>query len=602
VELLELLAFLERWLPIAPVKELIERIRAGGNIALLARAVAALAQATPESLCQLDRIAGTLESRLDTIAEYRRDVLSWELSGSEDKKTVKIEASEHGEGNLNDRLVGICRLVYEACPEVEQVDIYGLAADGSMSILPDGHKAPARRYVVNPIREIRRNVAFGEALARLPAADSWSERLRRQEELVREITTALDDAIPRLLNPHDNSSRIHSWLERVNRVRGSVDQLPAVPVPPSASIDRSDKAKSVLDRLSHALTQLGEMILRRSFDNLLSLGSQFQEAFGKVQESPAAAIGASAATREWPIVQRLLTQLEGLREISGLLAGLLLALQHDRNLLQRVPRSKTESWRDVATRVVAQRRDVVLRQERETLERTLDGLPFRLWSIHREGSGIVRLVNDLWLIVCEPGHWLEAGQRLLILPEEARNAVVFRTYIAAALGGLVLPTAFRMLGRYELRPFLYPVSLTDANAIAEEAGVDYLRSPQIDEALQALGRVGHASVLAALYRLRDERFSREPERAAANAAIEEALHAIEQVRDSGVRAHLMEALDLVAGELDGPRAQSLAAEMQATVFNQRVTEASRIAAAVVTDAMTAALLERISNSAQPEST
>lgn len=591
VRLLELLAFLGRRLATQPVQRLIERAQADGDIETWTRTVGALAQAAPESVSQLSRIAGPLETRLDAIADARADILSWNLSGSGSRKTVKIEASEYGEGRLNDRLVGICRLVYEGCPEGEQVTVIALAADGRKSIQPDAEKSPARRYVLNPIREIRRNVAFDEALHRVIAADSWSERLRRQEALVGMIETALEDAIPRLLNPHDNAARIRDWLETVGSIRDEAGRLPSVPLPPSASVDRTDKAKGVLDRLSLALTQLAEAVATNDFSNLLGIGSQLQGAFGKVEVATESTVGATSETKEWPIVQRLLAQLERLRAATDLVAGLLLTLEHDRALLRKVPRRKRGTWSDVAKDVIERARDELLGQERTAIEEAVADLACELRLVSHERPGEVRLVNDRWLLVSEFEQWQAASERLLSLPEELRFAVGFRTYTTAAVDGVVLPVFTRMLGSFDSKPFLYPVETEDAIALAELAGIDHLRSRLVDDALEVFGLIEQASQLAARYRLRDKRFAREMERKAAATALESAREAVEHVSDAVVRSHLVAALDVVETELEGPRGRSLAAEMQQSVFKQKDNRASRLAAAVTVAAVDAALRE-----------
>jgi hypothetical protein len=591
VRLLELLAFLGRRLAIEPVQQVIERARAEGDIETWTRAVGALARATPESRRELTRIAGPLEARLDAIADARGDVLSWRMSGLGRKKTVTVEASEYGEGRLNDRLVGICRLVYEGCPEVEQVTVLALAADGSKSVQPDAEKSPTRRYVLNPIRDIRRNVAFDEALHRLTAADSWSERLRRQESLVGMIETALEGAIPRLLNPHDNTARIRDWLEIVDRVRAEAGVLPSVPLPASASVDRTDRAKGVLDRLSLALTQLGEAVATNDLSNLPGIGSQLQSAFGRVEEASESTLGTSTETNEWPLVQRLLAQLELLRAATDLVAGLLLALEHDRLLLRQVPRRKGETWRVVARDVIERTRDELLAQERAAIEEAVVGLGCDLRLVSHPRPGEVRLVNDRWLLVSDFEQWQAASERLLSLPGDVQLAIGFRTYTTAAVEGVVLPVFTRMLGSLDSKPFLYPVGPEDAVALAEEARVDHLRSPVVDEALEVFGLIGEASQIAACYRLRDRRFSREEQRKTAASALEKARVSVERVSDSDLRSHLVEALNVVDTELDGPRDRSLAAEMQEAVFKQEDNRASRLAAAVIVAAVDAALRE-----------
>jgi hypothetical protein len=591
VRLLELLAFLGRRLAIEPVCHLIEHARVERDIETWTRAVGALAQATPESVRDLTRIAGPLEARLDAIANARGDILGWRVSGLGRKQTVRIEASEYGEGRLNDRLVGICRLVYDGCPELEQVTVIALAADGSKSVQPDAEKSPTRRYVLNPIRDIRRNVAFDEALHRLTAADSWSERLRRHEVLVGMIETALEDAIPRLLNPHDNTARIRDWLEIVDRIRAEAGALLSVPLPASASVDRTDRAKGVLDRLSLALTQLGEAVATNDLSNLLGIGSQLQSAFGRIEEATEGALGASTEMKEWPLVQRLLVQLERLRAATDLAAGLLLALEHDRSLLRQVPRRKGETWRDVARDVIERTRGELLAQERVAIEDAVVGLGCDLRLVSHQRPGEVRPVNDRWLLVSDFEQWQAASERLLSLPGDVQLAVGFRAYTSAAVEGVVLPVFTRMLGSLNSKPFLYPVGPEDAVALAEQAGVDHLRSPVVDEALAVFGLIGEASHLAACYRLRDGRFSREIEREAAVTALEKAREALERVTNAGVRSNLFEALRAVEAELGGSRSRSLAAEMQEAAFKQEDNRASRLAAAVIVAAVDAALRE-----------
>jgi hypothetical protein len=203
----------------------------------------------------------------------------------------------------------------------------------------------------------------------------------------------------------------------------------------------------------------------------------------------------------------------------------------------------------------------------------------------------VRLVNDRWLVVSDFNQWQAASERLLSMPGDVQLAVGFRTYTTAVVEGVVLPVFTRMLGSFDSKAFLYPVGPEDAVALAEQADVDYLRSPMVDEALEVFGLIGEASQLAACYRLRDSRFSREMERERAATALENARESVERVANADVRSNLNEALTAVEAELDGPRSVSLAAEMQEAVFKQEDNRASRLAAAAIVAAVDAALQE-----------
>jgi hypothetical protein len=594
VELLELLAFLGRPVPTDAGSALIDRARVAGATGLMTRAIAAVAEATPETRSQLARIAGPVESRLDAIAELRRDVLRWELSGSDDQMTVNVAAAEQGEEKLNDRLVGICRLIYDACPEVTQVNARALAADGSPSSSPDSKKSPLRKYVPNPVRQIRRNLAFQDAIGRLTAADSWSTRLRSQEVLVREISTGLEEAIPRLLNPHDNPSRRRSWYEAIERIGQAVYLLPSVPLAPSSSVGRDDLASDVLKSLYHGLSQLARAVDADRFDNLWGIGSQFQDALEKIVAGSEATAGVGVEARDWPIVRRLLAQLGGLRDISVLMASLLLALHHDRHLLHRVLRGGMETWRDAAARVVANARETILRQEREALATAMAGIPCELKRLERPGPGRVRLVDDLWLVLHKIEHLSQVNERLLGLPEDMRLALVLRTYAVGTAVGLVTPGGTRRLGYRDVEPSVYPVRWSEACALAEEAGVPHLTSGAIDEVLRAGEAIRGAANRAGHYLLRERRFSREPERVAAIAAIAAARGEVVKIGGAEPRALLIEALELVAGELAEPQEDAPAAESPQTGFRSEQALAAKLQAAFAASTFTAALGDLVS--------
>jgi hypothetical protein len=201
----------------------------------------------------------------------------------------------------------------------------------------------------------------------------------------------------------------------------------------------------------------------------------------------------------------------------------------------------------------------------------------------------VRLVNDRWLLVSDFEQWQIASERILSLPDDVRLAIGFRTYSAAAVEGVVLPVFTRMLGSLNTDPFLYPVDPEDAVALIEGAGATCLRSPVIDKALQAFALITEASQLAAGFRLRDGRFSRECELEAAERALETARKSGSELTEIDVRSSVSEALSVVETELDGPRACSLAAELQEAVLNQKDNRAAELAAAVVVSAVDAAL-------------
>jgi hypothetical protein len=224
------------------------------------------------------------------------------------------------------------------------------------------------------------------------------------------------------------------------------------------------------------------------------------------------------------------------------------------------------------------------------------GVPCDLKLLRRPGPGKVRLVDDLWLVLHGIEHLSNVNERLLGLPEATELALALRTYAVASVAGLVTPGGMRRLGRKDSKPIVYPVAWSAATALTEEAGIPHVTSRAIDEVLRAGEMIVRAAHMAAHYLLRDARFSREPERMAAIAAIEAAQTQIDNIGDPGPRAQLVEALSLVETELEERRDGPIAAASPQSSFRSEQALAAKLNAALAASALTAALDDLLSRS------
>jgi hypothetical protein len=260
--------------------------------------------------------------------------------------------------------------------------------------------------------------------------------------------------------------------------------------------------------------------------------------------------------------------------------------------VRAVARRGADSWQEVATGLVHQIRAQIRSQQRSALDEALGDLDCELFLLERRKSGQFSLMSDVFLLVAAGDHLQEVLARLLALPDELAKSIHFRTYVMPALGAVAIPQLTQMLGSREFRPALYPVTPEDAIALAEEAGLDYLRAPLLADAAQVMDLIVRASICAAGYRLRDKRFSTDRELSAAREALMAAQAAVDRVAAPEIRRHLESALALVASEIDGPRDRSLAAQVLRSALEGRESEGARLTHAVTFAALEAELQSR----------
>jgi hypothetical protein len=329
----------------------------------------------------------------------------------------------------------------------------------------------------------------------------------------------------------------------------------------------------------------------------LGIASQLQALLAKLEAAPEK--GTAPQTTDWPIVQRVLSQLSALREHTKTVTDLLFALAHDRTRVRAVAKSGAGTWRDVAIALIQETRAQIRRQQCSALEGVLAGLDCQVFLLERESPGNVSLMSDLVLLVPEGDHLQATLERVIALPDELARSIHFRTYVMPAIAGVAIPQLTQMLGSRDGNAALWPATSEDVTALAIEVGLDYLQAPLLDEAARAMALVVQASFSAAAYRLRDPRFSRDRELAAATEALGVARGAVERIAVPAVRQHLDSALALVALEIDGPREQSLAAQAIRSAIEGKGTPWAALSQAMTLSALEVELQSQCAPAAEP---
>lgn len=203
------------------------------------------------------------------------------------------------DGSVNEQAVLMARRLFDACPEVDQVNVEVWQANGE-PIEPDGVKHLRAGVVPRPVK-VARNVAFQAGVAEALGAENWTRRLRDQASVARDLVVLLEE-LPRRLERHDNTARRRRWVQRSSAAAAAVATLPCRPIdrlpvlglyhdgalqPTAATADeelrRPDRAKAALEALAGALFQVAENLEDRQM--VSHAGYQFAEIPLRLQEA-----------------------------------------------------------------------------------------------------------------------------------------------------------------------------------------------------------------------------------------------------------------------------------------------------------------------------
>ena len=236
--------------------------------------------------------------------------------------------------SLNEQAVLLARRVFDACPEVDHVNVEVWSANCRTTSPTHDDVKSLRAGVLRRRPAIARNVAFQASVAEALSAEHWTRRLREQARIAQSLIQLLEE-LPSRLRPYDNAGRRRDWVRRARRTAQDVANMPGRPAErrpvlgmarkealrqSAADIDEELRAKDLarvaLDRLSGALQQVADNLddprmVRLAGSRFADVPSLMREArtagvpvFGGVGETLPEALDGLAA-----FVGRLLTAL-----------------------------------------------------------------------------------------------------------------------------------------------------------------------------------------------------------------------------------------------------------------------------------------------------
>jgi hypothetical protein len=212
-----------------------------------------------------------------------------------------------GDGSINDQAVILARRLFDACPEVDRVDVAVLQANlqllrytAAYGVHEDGEKR-LRRGVLRREADVRFNVACMAAVHRLLAAGSWSERLRQQAIVASDLVALLSGTLI-YLRTYRNPRQVRSLSEQAQRAAATVARLPLRPIETVAGeswtqavsgshIDdrdrESDRAQVVLSKIADAAVQLAAGLADQDSAGVVGAGWRLLDAPAELREARA---------------------------------------------------------------------------------------------------------------------------------------------------------------------------------------------------------------------------------------------------------------------------------------------------------------------------
>lgn len=383
---------------------------------------------------------------------------------------------------VNRRVVGVCRRLLDACPEVDRADVavvgdnwkpigYGDMVFGKKSI---------RSGVLRTRPSTRRNVAYQAAVARTRMAESWSARLRQQATLANEIVELLRE-LPRRLRAYDNERRAREWAERVSAAVARAAALPRRPPPERqpteftgvAELDEASRApdpeQGAFGDLAQALALASQALASGGRTQFHGGADMLGKARTKLQESRAAGVPTFAAVGD-----PLPLELDHLVKQGELL---LRACATDDDALRRIRSSPSDAQVFVRVAAVATAQEqsdrelVAGRLQPHGIDDTMvltipdpAPLPFRL-----DGSRTVALVDST--------RWAPCVQVLCASPAEDWGEASGRLVVIAVHEGRILPIGLSAVGPAGL--WMPMVDPEDFERIGADTGRPVVNGPYL---------------------------------------------------------------------------------------------------------------------------
>ena len=443
---------------------------------------------------RLGEVLGSLHERTQRLAAEVPDCVGADTKYEPDGRVVSLRLLvPEDEATLHELSVETCRLILSSCSEAEFAEVIVLTPGGdrySVGDYEEGYKRIPRANLPRAPQTIG-NANVLRAARLLLASRYWTQPLRALAEASQNLLALEDSAVRWLIDPHHNKRRRREAAQHIDSL---VAKLAAQPGEPVGHDDTRGDSKAS-DALREALTVLRDIAVIGPLADRqwLALASRCREAVKRLRAARLADLPRLSTVGE-PLP-------DALDEMLTLLADLLFVYAEGRRTTSKpIRKSGSESWPDVARRLVRAAAGSGYEAEREALEEAL-GAP-AAWELRRVDHADMRsaqLLADRWVVIIaaesdDPAP-LEFADRLA--PELAEQ-LAFRTFVVFGTGGRILPLNALKLGTSQF----WPVEEKELLTIALGLGAEILDSVHLKMWDAFVTELVRASRAAALRRLR----------------------------------------------------------------------------------------------------
>ena len=452
------------------------------------------ALATPEETEDQASLLGSLDERVQQLAAELPDCLGADTTDESDGRVVSLLLLvPEDDATLHDRSVQTCRAILDLCPEAHFAEVTVLTPSGDRYAVGDveeGHKRIPRANLPRaPHTSKNANVLRAGRL--LLASRYWTRPLRALAEASRQLLTFREDAVAWFINPNHNVGRRRRSVEQIDSLVSKLADQPGEPVGENEGASGS----SARDALRDALAVVRDLAAAEHTDGRqrVALGSRCREAVKRLM---------AARLADLPTLSTVGDPLpEGLDEMLMLLGNLLLLHAEGRERpFKPVRRSSSESWWDVADRLVHNAASEGYEAERAALAQAV-GTPgtWELRQARHADVGSVRFLTDQWVVIIaaesDDPDPLTFPDRLA---PELVEQLAFRTFVVFGAGGRILPLNALKMGTSQL----WPADEDELIAIASGLGMEVVESADLRAWDAFVVELVRASRAAALLRLR----------------------------------------------------------------------------------------------------
>ena len=469
----------------------------GAPLDASARLAATLRTLAPtEDAERLGEVLGSLHERTQRLAAEVPDCIGAATKYEQDGRVVSLSLLVPADdATLHDQSVQTCRVILDLCPEADIAEVTVFTPDRDRFAIGDFEEGYKRipRGIPQRVPQTSGNANVLRAARILLASHYWTQPLRALAEASQNLLALEDSAVRWLIDPHHNNRRRR---EAARHVDSLVAKLAAQPGEPVGHDDSRGDSKAS-DAMQEALAALRDLAVIGPLadQQWLAHAARCREAVKRLRAARLADLPRLSTVGE-PLP-------EALDEMLTLLADLLfMYAEGHRSTSKPARRRGSETWPDVARRLVRESASDGYEDECETLEKAL-GTPdsWELRRVGHTGIGSTRLLTDWWVIIIaaesDVPAPLEFADRLS--PELAPQ-LAFRTFAVFESGRRILPLGALKLGTSQF----WPANEEELVTIASGLGTEVLESVHLQELDAFVTELIRASRAAALLRLRAE--------------------------------------------------------------------------------------------------